>query len=181
VHIFAALQSQNPDRQWTDLHAQAVYNSSSGVSNTKALLNSVSNDQGTGILDQLLEKGKALGNSKFVAFNTAKNWIKQQTGDPDIVAFNNMRDGAIAEVERGLLGTGVLSDSKYLIERKNISNAASLDQLKAAIANTKAIIAARLEAVRAGPYPEARGNTIKPTPATPAKKMTQEEFNKRYK
>jgi hypothetical protein len=66
------------------------------------------------LYDKLLAAGKTLGNSKIMGVNKVINWAKEQTGDPAIVGFNNLRDDVIAESERALMGSGVLSDNNAL-------------------------------------------------------------------
>ena len=146
--IYAQQELLNPGRDWNKLGAQAAFERSQTTMNTRALLNTVNP-----LLDKLEQAGGVLGNSSLPGYNKAVNFLKEQTGQADIVGFNNLRDDVVAEVERGLLGTGVLSDSKYLRAVKNINSAQSLPQLKAAVANTKMVISARLESLAKGPNP----------------------------
>ena len=146
--IYAQQELLNPGRDWNKLGAQAAFERSQTTMNTRALLNTVNP-----LLDKLEQAGAVLGNSSMPGYNKAVNFLKEQTGQADIVGFNNLRDDVVAEVERGLLGTGVLSDSKYLRAVKNINSAQSLPQLKAAVANTKMVISARLESLAKGPNP----------------------------
>ncbi len=148
--IFAQQEIINPGRKWNELGAQAKFERSTGTMNTKALLNSVNP-----LFDSLLSAGKALGNSNIQFMNKAINLAKEATGDPKIVQFNNQRDDLVAEIERGLLGSGVLSDTKYMRAIKNVNSAQSYPQLEAAVRATKLVIDARLEALRAGPNPNA--------------------------
>lgn len=144
--IYAQQEMLNPGRKWNDMAAEAAFNRNAGVMNTKALLNTIDP-----LLNKLVEAGRVLGNGNITIINKAKNIYKEATGDPNIVGFNNLRDDVVAEVERGLLGSGVLSDSKYNRAIKNINSAQSLPQLKAAVENTRKVIAARLESLAAGP------------------------------
>ena len=148
--IWARREIDAPGTNWNQIAAQAGFEASIPTSNTKALLNTIDP-----LLNKLSDAGGVLGNSDIKIVNRAQNFLKEQTGDASIVGFNNLRDDVIAEVERGLLGTGVLSDSKYLRAVGNINSAQSYAQLKAAIANTRAVIEARLEAIGKGPYPNA--------------------------
>ena len=144
--IYAQQELKTPGRKWNELGAQAAFERNSGVMNTKALLNTIDP-----LLQKLEVSGAVLGNSSLPGYNKAVNYLKEATGRPDIVGFNNLRDDVVAEVERGLMGSGVLSDSKYNRAIKNINSAQSLPQLKAAIANTKTVIRARLESLAKGP------------------------------
>jgi hypothetical protein len=166
--ILADMEIAQPGRQWNELSAQAGYERGASATNTKTLLNSI-----TPMLDNLESAGKALTNTRFPGVNKLVNWTKEATGQPEIVAFNNLRDQTVAEVERGLFGTGVVSDDKYKREIRNIKAAASYPQLQAAVKATKLVIKTRLEAVSIGPNPGANrmpgaarnsGNEAQPQP-----------------
>ena len=144
--IYAQQEMKTPGRKWNELGATASFERNAGVMNTKALLNTIDP-----LLSKLDEAGAILGNSSFPGYNKAVNYLKEQTGDPSIVGFKNLRDDVIAEVERGLLGTGVLSDSKYNRAIRNVNESQSYEQLRAATKNIRIVIKARLEALAAGP------------------------------
>ena len=151
--VFSKVRKLDPKFNFTEAAAQAKFQTSTGTMNTQALLNSI-----TPMLDKLQDTGKVLGNSSLPGYNRAVNFLKEQTGSDDIVAFNNLRDDVIAEVERGLLGSGVLSDSKYLRAVKNVNSAQTYSQLQAAVKNIKFVIQTRLEALAAGPRPQVGEN-----------------------
>jgi hypothetical protein len=119
------------------------------------------------LLDKLQTAGKVLGNSDIPGYNRAKNFLKEEMGASNIVAFNNLRDDTVAEVERGLLGTGVLSDSKYLRAVKNVNSAQSYSQLQAAVRQMRTVISARLGAIQEGstPPPKTRSSSAAPKTA----------------
>ena len=148
--ILADQELLTPGRRWNELSAQAGFERSSTTTNTKALLNSINP-----MLDQLDIAGKALGNIMVPGANKIVNWAKEATGQPEIVKFNNLRDGTVAEVLRGLTNTAVMSDSRFNREVNNIKSAQSYPQLRAAISATKAVIAARLGSIAVGPNPNA--------------------------
>jgi hypothetical protein len=155
--LFAQQELYNPGKAWNSASAAATYERSLASMNTKALLSTINP-----LLDQLVESGKNLNNSNIKLVNKVVNFAREQTGDPLIVDFNNRRDDIIAEVERGLLGTGVLSDNKYLRAVRNVSSAQSPAQLDAAVDAMKSVISARLHAVRSGPnYGGTEGEVIK--------------------
>jgi hypothetical protein len=144
--VWTKVKQLDPNFNIVKAGAGAKYEGSSQTMQTKTLLNTIDP-----LLDKLEIAGAALENSNTPGYNRARNYLLEQTGDPGIVGFNNLRDAVIAEVERGLLGTGVLTDSKYQRELRNVHSAQSLPQLKAAVKNIRTVIAARLEAVNAGP------------------------------
>jgi len=100
--IFANQEMLNPGKQWNSASAAAAFERSNSTMNSKALLSTIDP-----LLGKLLDSGKALGNSGLPLVNGVVNWAKAATGDPKIVDFNNRRDDIVAEIERGLLGTGV--------------------------------------------------------------------------
>lgn len=113
------------------------------------------------LYEKLLTAGKTLGNSSIPGVNRVVNWVKENTGNPDIVAFNNLRDDVIAESERALLGSGVLSDSKYMRAVKNVNSAQTFQQLNAAVKNLRMVINTRMDALNAKPFSTTTNN--KPT------------------
>lgn len=146
MNVFGRVKEIDPSFNLVGAGATAKFRQSSATMNTEALLNTIDP-----LLDELGKAGTILGNSDLPGYNRVANYLKEQTGSADIVGFNNLRDDVMAEIERGLLGTGVLSDSKYLRAVNNLKSSQSPSQLKAAIDNTRIVIKARLEALAKGP------------------------------
>lgn len=128
--------------KWNTAAANAIYERAIGTQNTQSIMTTIDP-----LLDNLKIKGKELRNTRLPFLNKGINAAKEASGDPEIVAFNNARDDAIAELERGLLGTGVLSDNKYQRALKNVNSAQSYPQLEAAVEQMKIVISSRLEAI----------------------------------
>jgi len=164
--VWGRVKQLDPSFNIIKAGAGAKFEGSTATMQTKALLNTINP-----LLDKLDTAGAILGNSSIPALNKAKNYLKEQTGDADIVGFNNLRDAVIAEVERGLMGTGVLSDSKYLRELNNMRSSHSYPQLQAAIKNTKMVIQARLEALAEGPNAPIAGQEAPKRRSTDPKKI----------
>jgi len=122
--------------------AAIKFQAATGTLQNKAILTTIDP-----LLDELTKAGKALGNSQIPGWNYLKNTFKEASGQPEIVAFKNLRDDTIAEVERGLLNTGVLSDTKYIRAANNVKNSQSFPQLQAAVKNMRIVIKARLDAI----------------------------------
>jgi hypothetical protein len=137
--------------------AAAKFTQSNQTQQSKALLSTIDP-----LLDQLLEAGQVLGNSNLPAYNRAVNFLKREMGSGDITAFNNLRDDVVMEIERGMLGVGVISDFKMERAWVNLNSAQSLDQLKAAIEKSRKVIRARLEAIGTGGTINVPGATSKP-------------------
>jgi hypothetical protein len=144
--IFANQEMLKPGTDWNAIGANTAFQRGTGTMNTKALLNAVAPT-----IDNLSNVGHELKNTMYPGVNKVVNFFKEQAGNPKVVAFNNARDDAVAEVERGLMGTGVLSDSKYLRAVKNVNTAQSPEQLDAALNQMRFVIEQRLEALQKGP------------------------------
>jgi len=151
--VFAKLEDIAPGFDIVGANANAKYATNPSNLQSRALINGVEP-----LYDRLLEVGKDLNNKDLQTYNKARNWLKEKTGDPDIVAFNNLRDDVVAESERILMGSGVLSDSKYLRAVKNVNSAQSYPQLQAAVKQLRLTIKSRLEALNKAPYPETNPN-----------------------
>jgi len=129
--------------------------------NTKALLNSIDP-----LLNRLKTEGDKMTNTGSPIANRALHAIQKYAlpdvmGGDKVTAFDNLRDDTIAEVERGLMGTGVLSDNKYLRAIGNLNSAQTPRQRRAAIDNIQYIIKTRLESLHNGP------NYVPPQTSTP--------------
>lgn len=151
--VYTRIESMAPGANLTELSANAKFKALPANLTSRALINGVAP-----LYESLLVAGKALSNSRFQLYNKAVNYYKEQTGDPGIVAFNNLRDDMIAETERILMGSGVLSDSKYMRALKNVNSAQSYEQLKAAVDQLQFVVKSRLEALNKSPFKNANPN-----------------------
>ena len=124
------------------------------------------------LFEELKGKAAALNNGMVPIFNKGVNAWRLQTGDEKVVAFNNLRDDIIAETERVLMGSGVLSDSKYMRALHNLNTAQSPEQMGAAIQQMVLVVKTRDEALREQPYPQ------KASEVPDIKSMSDEELQK---
>lgn len=152
--VFSLIEELYPGTNLVELEANARFKNTAANLQSRALINGVQP-----LYDSLLAAGETLHNTKYPLINKAVNFAKEQTGDPDVVAFNNLRDDVIAETERILLGSGVLSDTKYIRALKNVNTAQSYPQLKAAIAQLELVVETRLEALDKQPFRKASAKT----------------------
>lgn len=151
--VYAEVERISPGFNFTGATANAKFATNSGNLTSRALIQGVEP-----LYTKLEETGKALGNTTIPGVNRVMNWAKEQAGNPEIVAFNNLRDDVVAESERILLGSGVLSDNKYLRAVKNVNSAQSYPQLKAAVTQLRMTVKARLDALDKKPFPSIGGN-----------------------
>ncbi len=154
--IAAIIAEIAPDFNLIDAQANIKYKTDPGNLKSIALIAGIEP-----LFEELKGKAKVLNNSLIPIFNKGVNYYKLQKGDAKIVAFNNLRDDVIAETERVLLGTGVLSDSKYLRALHNLNSAQSPPQMAAAIEQMELVVEKREEALRTEPYPQSEN---KPDP-----------------
>ena len=164
--VAASAEKMAPGVNLVELSANAKFKGTNANLTSRALIGGVQP-----LYDKLLSVGETLHNSRYPVINKAVNFAKEQTGDSEIVAFNNLRDDVIAETERILLGSGVLSDTKYQRALQNVNSAQSYPQLKAAVAQLEYVVEARLEALDDEPYKNARGSKEGGSPEQPAKEQ----------
>lgn len=153
--VFSQIEQISPGFNIVGANANAKFATNASNLQSRALINGVEP-----LYDKLEEAGAALGNSSIPGANRVRNWAKLETGNPEITAFNNLRDDVIAETERILLGSGVLSDSKYMRALKNVNSAQSMPQLKAAVKQLRFVVRARLEALDKKPYQNTRQDSF---------------------
>ena len=153
--IAAIIGNIAPDFSLVDAEANIKYKTDSANLRTIALIAGIQP-----LYENLSGKAKELSNSTIPIFNKGVNAYRLQTGDAKVVAFNNLRDDVIAETERVLMGSGVLSDSKYLRALHNLNTSQSPEQMGAAIQQMMLVIQKRDEALRREPYPQASVNEM---------------------
>lgn len=152
-NVWSRVKELKPDFNIVKAGAGAAFEKNPGAMQTKALLNSIDP-----LLDNLLTAHKEITDTGSPLLNipihaAQKNILPDKMGGVEVSAFDNLRNDTIAEIERGLLNTGVLSDFKYQLGLKNLKSAQTHKQMEAAVNNIRKVIKARLEALEAGPYP----------------------------
>ena len=145
--VVSGVRTENPNFDFIESDANAKYKQAQGNLLSRALIGGVQP-----LYDELRKKGLSLKNTKIKMANAVVNWFKEQTGDADVVAFNNLRDDVIAETERILLGSGVLSDTKYVRAVNNLKTSNSPEQINAAIKQFELVVSARLKALDDEPF-----------------------------
>ena len=156
-----------PDFNLIDADANIKYKTDSANLRTIALIAGIDP-----LFEELKGKAAALNNGMVPIFNKGINAWRLQTGDEKVVAFNNLRDDIIAETERVLMGSGVLSDSKYMRALHNLNTAQSPEQMGAAIQQMVLVVKTRDEALREQPYPQQTSEV------PDVKSMSDEELQK---
>jgi len=149
--IAAVIAEIAPDFSLIDAEANIKYKTDASNLRTIALIAGINP-----LFKNLSGKAKELENGIIPIFNKGVNFYKLQTGEEKIVAFNNLRDDIIAEVERVMMGSSVLSDSKYNRALHNLNSAQSPKQMGAAIQQMMMVVEKREEALKSEPYPQKR-------------------------
>lgn len=163
--LIADLELSAPGTDWLSGEGNAKFRKAIGTMNSLTLINSVQP-----LFERLRGLGDKLKNSDVQFANRSINWLKQQTGDPDIVAYNNARDGLIFETERILMGSGQMSDTKIKRAWDNVNSAQSPAQMESAYQQLEYEIQAREEALLSGPFPGAPASGTKPSGGVVSKK-----------
>jgi hypothetical protein len=150
--VWSKVKELEPSFDVVKAGAGAAFEKNPGAMSTKALLNAIDP-----LLSSLVTAGEKLTDTGSPILNAPMQWAQKNVlpgkmGGVEVTAFDNLRDDTIAEVERGLLNTGVLSDTKYIRAVKNLNTAQTQAQRVAAVENIKLVIRARLEALESGPY-----------------------------
>jgi len=105
-------------------------------------------------IDDLMEKIDGIKNSIGAPLlDRPLNAVKRAVGgNVPIVDFESLRNAIIVEVNTALSGSSVVSDYRIKLELENMGSDRTPKQLKAAIANLKAALDARMDASKAVPY-----------------------------
>lgn len=100
-----------------------------------------------GHLDDLSEKGGALGNTSLPSYNAIKNWLKTQSGSQDVTNFNTVRKGVTDELTRVWRQAGG-SESDIKTWAESLNSAQSPEQLTGAFTTIAGMIGSRLDALQ---------------------------------
>jgi hypothetical protein len=119
-------------------------------------------DSITETMPEFMAANAKLGLSSFPAWNKAKLFWMEQSGNPDYTAFVNWKNAYSMELANALSGAAA-TDMRIKIELENMKTAASPAQFKAAYDVLTSIIKARKDAFRAPVFPQAGGKG-KPDP-----------------
>lgn len=99
-----------------------------------------------GHLDDLSTKSEALGNTDVQKFNAIKNWLKTQTGSPDVTNFDTVRKGVTDELTRVWRQAGG-SEQDIKTWGESLNAAQSPKQLTGAFGTIAGMIESRLSAL----------------------------------
>ena len=98
----------------------------------------------TGHLDSLKKAGTRLNNKKLRKYNSVANYIKHETGSPEVVRYEFFRDAVGDELARVFQGSGVVAQQAKEEMRANMDSANSPEQLEGAISAAFELMQSRL-------------------------------------
>lgn len=148
AQVFAKVREINPEFNFNQATANAVFAKNAGVNRSVKILDSIDP-----VLGELEKSHKDLGFGRFPGVNKAKAFALEQTGDPRFTAYNNLRNNIILEMTNAMQGSSQMSDARVKMETENLKNSQSPAQMRAAIENIRKVIGARKEAFSSDPFP----------------------------
>lgn len=134
--LYPFIKAYNPDFQPQKYGtAQKILNefnsSSPGVAGGQIVSVNTAIDH----LGTLLQKAEALDNSKLRKYNSVANYLKSESGSPEVVAFNDAKNRVATEIARAFRG-GVPTNLDIEESDRALSSANSPEQLAAVIKGT---------------------------------------------
>ncbi len=109
-------------------------------------------------LSELQKAADGLGNAKWQAYNSIGNFLQKQTGNPNVVRFNNAATAVESELASVFKGMGA-TDQEIKQWRDNLSSSQSPDQLKEGISEAITLMGGRLSAL-SNKYQEGMGKPV---------------------
>lgn len=116
-----------------------------------------------GHLNTLNDKANALDNTKIVKYNTLKNYLSKEIGNPQVTGFNNAKQAVINELSRTFQGVGQVTQEERDAFSADLNNAQSKEQTQQAISTYIDLIKSRTDAVKAN-WEQTFPNTKTPVP-----------------
>jgi len=113
----------------------------------KAANNIRSLNTAIGHLDSFEKASTALNNTSWQIINRSKNWLNEQTGDPNIVLVQEKANAVETELATVFKGMGA-TDQEIKEWRRNFSAAQSPAQFKAIVGGAIELMGSRLDAMR---------------------------------
>lgn len=159
------------DPQFDAINYQSRYRTRQDFTSGKSAQNITSFNTAIGHLGTLQQAAEGLENSWSPMYNTVANLVESAKGDPRVVQFNTAKQAVADELTRAFRGTGGnVSDIKDW--EKNLNDANSPTQLRAAVQQAVNLLGSRINAV-GEQYRRGMGTTADVTDLlTPAAKKT---------
>ena len=139
-------QVANYDPSFDEVNYQARAKTRSDFSSGTSAKNITSFNTAIGHMGTLYDAADKLDNSTFRTYNTVKNWVKSETGAPEVNNFKIAAQAVSDELERAFRGTGGnLHEIQQWQERLSSSNSPA--QLKDAVKTGVELLRSRIDAV----------------------------------
>jgi hypothetical protein len=130
---------------WTPQNQEAQFNVAKSPSNVLFMTSANSLLEPSGTLDQLRDQTDKLLNMKIPKFNSWKNFIEYNIGDPALAGFKQTVIG-VADDYAKVMGGGVGSDSSRLEIVNSLSDAHNPEQMEAALDAARKAVASQVRA-----------------------------------
>lgn len=116
-----------------------------------------------GHMDSLYDKINALDNTQIPKFNSIANYVKNNTGQPEVRAFIANKNFVISELGKIAQGSGVVTAQDKEDIAKAIDNASSKEQAKAVIDTWIDIMKSRTDTIKSA-WDQTMPGVSPPTP-----------------
>lgn len=154
AHYLALAHQLDPSFDESQYDARAKYNNNY----TSGQLMQTRNAINTGIshLEELKTVADNLQNKKFTGplglwtkkYNSIENLIKDNSGDPDVAAFNNVVNKVATELAKVYKGSASPTDSEIKEERSAMGLDSSPEQMNAVLQSSLKLLSGKLSAIR---------------------------------
>lgn len=124
-----------------------------------------------GHLDTLKKASEKLNPTWSTSYNTLKNYVRDQTDQPEVKNFRIARDAVATEMMRVFRGAGVGSEREIEAWKKNLDEASGPTQLKEGIEHAVSLMESRMDAL-ADQYERGMGHPLDFELLSPKTKQT---------
>jgi hypothetical protein len=116
-----------------------------------------------GHLDTLENAAENLDNSKLRKYNSVANYVKNETGQPEVMKFNAARNAVSNELGRVFTGVGQVTETEKQAFREDLNAANSPEQIHQVAETYIDLIKSRTDAIKSN-WDQTMGGVKPPTP-----------------
>lgn len=114
-------------------------------------------------MDTLQKAADALNNRSLRKYNSVSNYLKNETGKPEVVRFEAAKNAVNNELGRVFQGVGAITDAEREAFNKDLGAANSPEQIQGVIDTYIDLIKSRTDAIRMN-WEQSMGDQASPTP-----------------
>lgn len=145
----ALIEAKKLDPNFKPENAEANFKFKTATPNLMSIVNT---QAVIPLLGAFKDRFEAMNNQKLPSYNAAKNWISRNLGEPEVVAYENMRRDLVFEITRALTQSGQMSDARVKLELDNLKNSFSPAQFDGAMKSLDMVLKTRMKALTNVPY-----------------------------